>query len=137
VGDTTSFGGWRTDTWGMCWHGGFPEGVPAGRKVVAGNFKQTSPGIYSFGQNVIMWSRIMDYLKAAFMNTLRSKLIILSPRHKPFTQPLINNKNDLSSDLRTQKACLLHTDLFPFREIFRYLQELDARRSLSMTGMLM
>ena len=45
------------------------------------------------------------------MNRRGPHFVILHPTHKPFTQSLINHKNNLGSYLRAQKDCLFHTDI--------------------------
>lgn len=71
------------------------------------------------------------------MDTLGSHFVILRPRHESFTQSLVDHENYLSGDLRPQKYRFLHPNIFPFWEVIRQLQELDACRCLCVTRVLM
>lgn len=75
-------------------------------------------------------------LKAALVNSLRAQLIILCPRHEPLANALIHHENDLSSDLRTQEPRFLHPKIFPLWKVFRHSEQLDTRRRLRMTRVL-
>lgn len=69
------------------------------------------------------------------MNPLRPQLIILHPRHKPLTQPLIDHKNHLRRNLRAQKDRLVEPGVLPLRKVLRHFRQLDAGRGLAVTGM--
>ena len=70
------------------------------------------------------------------MNPTRTLLIIARARHVSITRASINDEQDLSRDLRTQKARLIIANLLPLRKVLRYLSKLDTSRSLPVTRML-
>ena len=71
------------------------------------------------------------------MNSLRTQLIILYPRHEALAQALVNDEQNLRCDLRTQESGLVIPDILPFREVFRDLGHFDAGGSLPVRGMAM
>lgn len=70
------------------------------------------------------------------MNALRAQLVVLRPRHEPFADALIHHKDDLGSDLGAQETRLLHPDIFPLGKVIRHFEQLNARRRLRMTRVL-
>ena len=70
------------------------------------------------------------------MNTLRSQIIVLCPRHETLANPLIHHKHNLSRDLRSQKSCLLHPHFLPLGKVIWHFDQFDARGRLRMARVL-
>ena len=68
------------------------------------------------------------------MNSLRTLVVVIKTCHVSLALALVYDKNDLCCDLSTKECRLVESNIFPFREVLRWLDRLDRRGCLTVRG---
>ena len=68
------------------------------------------------------------------MNSLRTLVVVIKTCHVSLALALVYNKNNLCCNLSAKECRLIESNIFPFREVLRWLDRLDRRGCLTVRG---
>ena len=72
------------------------------------------------------------WLQTVIVNAIGTLLIVVCPGHVAFVGPLVDDEDNLGSNLRAEKGGVVIAHFFPLWKVIWNLRCLDTRRRLAM-----